>query len=167
MIWIAYAVIFLVVMQRIGELVLANRNTQRLKAQGAVEFGSGHYPLIVFLHGAWLLAVLWLLPADLSISWPWLGGFLLLEAARVWVIASLGSFWTTRIVSLPGAPLIEHGPYRFMRHPNYLVVAGEILALPMAFGEWRVAAVFSVANALVLFWRIRVEERALAARRGP
>lgn len=167
MTWIAYAIIFLVVMQRLGELVLANRNTQKLKAQGAIEIGAGHYPLIVFLHGAWLLAVLWLLPANPSISWPWLVLFVLLEMARIWVIASLGPYWTTRIISLPDAPLVKRGPYRFFRHPNYMVVAGEILALPLVFGEWRVAIAFTIANALLLYWRIRTEDAALRERRGP
>ena len=162
---IAYAIIFLVVLQRLGELLLANRNTKRLKAQGAVEIGASHYPLIVLLHTAWLLAVLWLLPAPLEISWPWLAIFVLLQAARIWVIASLGPYWTTRIISVPGAPLVRRGPYRFVRHPNYLVVAGEILALPLAFHEIPVAIFFSLANAAILFWRIREEETGLVTRR--
>ena len=162
---IAYAIIFLVVLQRLGELLLANRNTRRLKAQGAVEIGAGHYPLIALLHTAWLLAVLWLLPAPLEISWPWLAIFVLLQAARIWVISSLGPYWTTRIISVPGAPLVRRGPYRFVRHPNYLVVAGEILALPLAFHEIPVAIFFSLANAAILFWRIREEEAGLVTRR--
>jgi methyltransferase len=162
---IAYAIIFLVVLQRVGELVLANRNTKRLKAQGAVEIGASHYPLIVLLHTTWLLAVLWLLPAPLDISWAWLAVFVLLQAARIWVIASLGPYWTTRIISVPGAPLVRRGPYRFVRHPNYLVVAGEILALPLAFHEIGVAIFFSLANAAILFWRIREEETGLVTRR--
>jgi methyltransferase len=162
---IAYAIIFLVVLQRLAELVLANRNTKRLKAQGAVEIGARHYPLIVLLHTAWLLAVLWLLPAPLEISWPWLAIFVLLQAARIWVISSLGPYWTTRIISVPGAPLVRRGPYRFVRHPNYLVVAGEILALPLAFHEISVAIFFSLANAAILFWRIREEETGLVTRR--
>jgi methyltransferase len=162
---IAYAIIFLVVLQRLAELVLANRNTKRLKAQGAVEIGARHYPLIVLLHTAWLLAVLWLLPAPLEISWPWLAIFVLLQAARIWVISSLGPYWTTRIISMPGAPLVRRGPYRFVRHPNYLVVAGEILALPLAFHEISVAIFFSLANAAILFWRIREEEAGLVTRR--
>jgi methyltransferase len=162
---IAYAIIFLVVLQRLGELLLANRNTKRLKAQGAVEIGASHYPLIVLLHTAWLLAVLWLLPAPLEISWPWLAIFVLLQAARIWVIASLGPYWTTRIISVPGAALVKRGPYRFVRHPNYLVVAGEILALPLAFHEIPVAIFFSLANAAILFWRIREEETGLVTRR--
>lgn len=165
MIGVAYAIIFLVVLQRLGELVLANRNTRKLKAQGAVEIGAAHYPLIVFLHTAWLLAVLWLLPKGLRISWFWLGVFVLLQAARVWVIASLGPYWTTRIISVPGSPLVKRGPYRFFRHPNYVVVAGEILALPLAFQEIPVAIFFSLANAAMLFWRIREEEAGLMTRR--
>jgi methyltransferase len=165
MTWIAYGIILLVVAQRLGELVLANRNTRKLKAQGAVEIGAGHYPFIVVLHAAWLMAVLWLLPADLEISWPWLGVFVLLQIARIWVIASLGPYWTTRIISMPDAPLVKRGPYRFVRHPNYLVVAGEIIALPMAFHEILVAAIFTLANAAILFWRIRTEETALSPRR--
>ena len=165
MIWVAYAIVLLVVMQRLGELVLANRNTRRLKAQGAVEIGAGHYPLIIVLHAAWLLAVLWLLPSDLEISWAWLALFAVLQAARVWVVMSLGPYWTTRIISVPGQPLVKRGPYRFVRHPNYIVVAGEILALPMAFHEIQVALFFSLANAAILFWRIREEETGLATRR--
>jgi methyltransferase len=166
LILIAYAIIALVILQRAGELVLANRNTQKLKARGAVEIGAGHYRFIVLLHMAWLMAVLWLMPAPLVIYWGWILVFLLLQAGRVWVIASLGSYWTTRIISLPDVPLVKRGPYRFVRHPNYLVVAGEILALPLAFGEIWVALVFSIVNAVVLYWRIREEETGLTARRA-
>jgi methyltransferase len=165
MIWVAYAIILLVVMQRLFELVLANRNTQRLKAQGGVEISAGHYPLIILLHTVWLLAVLWALPPALEISWPWLVLFVALQAARIWVVKSLGPYWTTRIISVPGKPLVKKGPYRFVRHPNYIVVAGEILALPMAFHETAVAIFFSLANAAILFWRIREEDAGLAARR--
>jgi methyltransferase len=164
-IWIAYGIIALVVLQRAGELVLANRNTQKLKAQGAVEIGAGHYRFIVLLHMAWLMAVLWMIPFPVVIYWGWILVFLLLQALRIWVIASLGPYWTTRIISLPGVPLVKRGPYRFIRHPNYLVVAGEILVLPLAFGEILVAIVFSLVNAAMLYWRIRQEEAGLAPRR--
>jgi methyltransferase len=163
---IAYGIIALVVLQRAAELVLANRNTQKLKARGGVEIGAGHYRFIVLLHMAWLMAVLWLMPAPLVIHWGWILVFVLLQAARVWVIASLGPYWTTRIISLPDVPLVKRGPYRFVRHPNYLVVAGEILVLPLAFGEVWVAIVFSIVNAVVLYWRIREEETGLVARRA-
>ena len=165
MILVAYAIIALVILQRAGELILANRNTQKLKARGGVEIGAGHYRFIVLLHMAWLMAVLWLIPSPLVIYWGWILVFLLLQGLRVWVIASLGPYWTTRIISLPDMALVKRGPYRFLRHPNYLVVAGEILALPMAFGEIWVAIAFSIANAAVLFWRIRQEETGLAPRR--
>ncbi len=165
MIFVAYAIIALVILQRAGELVLANRNTQKLKAKGAVEIGAGHYRFIVLLHMAWLMAVLWLIPTPVVIHWGWILVFLALQALRVWVIASLGPYWTTRIISLPGVPLVKRGPYRYVRHPNYLVVAGEILALPMAFGEIWVAIGFSIVNAAVLYWRIREEETGLAPRR--
>jgi methyltransferase len=91
--------------------------------------------------------------------------FVLLQGLRVWVLASLGRFWTTRVITLPGAPLVRRGPYRWFRHPNYLVVAGEILVLPLAFGAWEIAVIFSLANAAILTLRVRCEERALSPRR--
>ncbi len=157
-----FAVLILgfVTLQRLGELVLAQRNTSRLRARGAQEVGAAHYPLIVVLHAAWL-AGLWMLAWDLPVNVAWLGLFLLLQAARVWVIATLGERWTTRIIVLPGAPLIEHGPYRFLSHPNYCVVAAEILVLPLVFGLVWYGLVFSVLNGLILWLRIRTEGRAL------
>lgn len=152
----------LVTAQRLGELVLAARNTRRLKAQGAYEVAAGHYPLIVALHAAWL-AGLWWLAWDRPLSLPLAALFLALEGLRVWVLASLGPRWTTRIIVLPGAPLVRRGPYRFFPHPNYAVVAGEILVLPLAFGLWAYALVFTALNAAVLFVRIRAETRALRA----
>ena len=149
---------------RLGELWLARRNTQALLAAGAVERGSGHYPLIVALHAGWLAAIVVLVPDSARVSWPLIGVFLALQALRIWVLASLGRFWTTRIITLPGAPLVRRGPYRFIRHPNYLLVAAEIAVLPLAFGAWEVALVFSVLNAAVLAWRIRLENEALAER---
>jgi methyltransferase len=163
----AYIIIGLVVLQRLAELVYAERNTAALKARGAVEIGRAHYPLIVLLHAAWLVAVVALLPADLHISWILIGVFAVLQGLRVWVLATLGPYWTTRIITLKDAPLVRKGPYRFVRHPNYCVVSAEILVLPLAFGEWWVAAVFTVLNAAMLAWRIRQEESALAPRRTP
>jgi len=160
----AQGLALLVAAQRLGELVYARRNEARLRDRGAVESGAGHYPLFILLHGAWLLAVFLLIPADRVPSWPLLAVFLLLQAARVWVVATLGPYWTTRVLSLPGAPLVRRGPYRWVRHPNYLIVAAEIAVLPLAFGAWWIAIAFSLANALLLYHRIGVEERALAER---
>jgi methyltransferase len=160
-------ILLLVTLQRLAELALARRNTAALLAAGAIEVGRGHYPLFVLLHGGWL-AALWLtVPAGQPISWPLVGVLAVLQVARLWVITSLGRFWTTRVITLPGAPLVAKGPFRWVSHPNYLVVCGEIAVLPLAFGAWRVALVFSVLNALLLAYRIRVENTALAARRLP
>jgi methyltransferase len=152
----------LVTLQRVGELVLARRNTARLLARGAYEVASGHYPLIVILHAAWL-AGLWGLVwrSDATVDWAWLAVFVVLQGLRAWVIATLGVRWTTRIIVLPGAPLVREGPYRLMAHPNYLVVGAEILVLPLVFGLVWYGIAFSVLNALVLWVRIRAEEVAL------
>ncbi len=154
-------ILALVTLQRLGELWLSDRNTRRLLARGAHEVAPGHYPLIVAVHGLWLAALWWLAPGR-EVAGLWLGLFIALQLARVWVIATLGERWTTRIIILPSAPLVGSGPYRFVNHPNYLVVAGEIAALPLAFGLWQVALLFSLVNAAVLAVRIRQENRALA-----
>jgi methyltransferase len=159
-------IVALVALQRLGELVLATRNTRALLGRGAVEHGAGHYPLIVLLHAAWLLALLFLVPPDAPLSWFWLAVFVGLQGLRLWVVASLGPYWTTRIITLPDAPLVRRGPYRFLRHPNYVVVAAEIAVLPLVFGAWRIALVFSLLNAAMLAWRIRIEEQALTLRRA-
>ena len=159
-------IVALVVLQRLGELVHARRNTRRLLVEGAVEVGADHYPLFILLHGAWLLALLLAVPEDAPLHWPLIGLFAVLLAARVWTIASLGKYWTTRIITLPGAPLIKRGPYRFLHHPNYLVVIAEIAVLPLAFGAWEIALVFSLMNLLLLRHRVRVEEAALSGRRA-
>ncbi|MBI1778978.1 MAG: hypothetical protein HYR63_26880 [Proteobacteria bacterium] len=163
---ILYAVLALVAVQRLAELAYARRNGARLIADGGVEHGSGHYPLFVLLHGAWLAAIAVLVPADASPSWPLLGLYLALQAWRIWAIRSLGVYWTTRIIAVPGARLVRTGPYRLMRHPNYAGVAIEIPLLPLAFGAWRLALSFGLANLLLLAWRIREEERWLAPRRA-
>ncbi|MGH7026193.1 isoprenylcysteine carboxyl methyltransferase family protein [Brevundimonas sp.] len=158
-------ILSLVTAQRIGELVLAQRNTRRLLSRGAVEAGAGHYPFIVTLHGAWL-GGLWLLAWDRPLNLWLLAVFIGLQAARVWVIATLGDRWTTRIITLPGEPLIRHGPYRFMSHPNYVVVAAEILVLPLTFGLVWFALVFSALNAAMMWVRIRAEACALDSLTG-
>jgi methyltransferase len=149
-----------VTFERLFELWLARRNTARLLARGAREHGSGHYPLIVAIHVLWLAALWWLAPSR-PIDGFWLALFVLIELGRLWVLATLGPRWTTRIIVLPDAPLVQSGPYRFINHPNYWVVIGEIAVLPLVFGLWLVALVFSVANAAVLAIRIREENRAL------
>jgi methyltransferase len=162
--WIA-AVATLVAIQRVSELLYARRNTAALRARGAVEAGAGHYPLFILLHGAWLVSLIVLVPSEQTPAWLWLGLFVALQLCRLWIIWSLGDYWTTRILTLRDAPLVRRGPYRLMRHPNYAVAAAEIAVLPLAFGAWRIALVFSLLNAALLAWRIRVEESVLAPRR--
>ena len=160
----AEIILALVTAQRGAELVLARRNTKALMAQGATEIAATHYPLLVVLHASWLLA-LWIFGHDQPINVVALIAYLVLQALRVWVMATLGPRWTTRIVVLPNAPLVTSGPYRFLRHPNYAVVAGEIAVLPLALHLPAIAALFSILNALVLFVRIRAENRGLASLR--
>ena len=156
----AWLVAFLVV-QRLIELVFAQTNTGRLRLKGAVEFGAAHYPLVIALHASWLLG-LWLLGHDRPIAPFWLAVFIGLQVGRAWVIASLGRRWTTRVIVLQGAAPVASGPYRLLRHPNYLVVALEIAVVPLALGLPVFALVFSIANAALLFYRIRIENEALA-----
>jgi methyltransferase len=158
-------IVLLVALQRLIELMIAQRNTKRLLAQGGREIGAAHYPLFILLHGGWLVALFVLTPADAPIHWPLLALFVLLQLGRVWVVASLGPYWTTRIVTLPAAPLVKRGPYRFVRHPNYLVVVGEVAVLPLVFDQWQLAVIFSVLNLALLAWRIRIEDEALNPRR--
>ena len=162
----AYVIIALVALQRLAEVVYAERNTRALLARGAVEIGRNHYPFIAILHAAWLVAILLLLPHPAPVYGIALVVFVVLQLARLWVLATLGPYWTTRIVTLPGVPLVKRGPFKYVRHPNYTVVAGEILVFPLVFGEVWVAAVFTALNGAMLFWRIREEDRALAARRA-
>jgi methyltransferase len=153
-------VLALVTLQRLFELWWSNRNTKRLLCRGAREHSPGHYPLIVAVHGLWLAALWWLAHAR-PVDGFWLAMFVAIEVARIWVLATLGPRWTTRIIVLPGSPLVRSGPYRFLAHPNYWVVVGEIAVLPLVFGLWQVALVFSLLNAAVLTIRIRAENRAL------
>lgn len=163
--WLSIGVLVLVTLQRLGELVLDKRNTRSLMSQGAVEYGARHYPLFILLHGTWLLSLfVWVVSIESSLNLTLIGVFVALQAGRVWVLRTLGPFWTTRIISVPNAPLVKSGPYRFVRHPNYWVVIGEIAVLPLAFGAWPIALVFSVLNGALLTHRIRVENQALSQR---
>jgi methyltransferase len=160
MIWPAVAILGFVTLQRLVELPLARRNTAKLLAKGGHEVAPGHYPLIVALHAAWLGTLWWLAPGQ-PIHLPFLGLFVLLELGRIWVLRTLGARWTTRIIVVPGEALVTRGPYRYLDHPNYLVVIGEIAVLPLVFGLGEVALLFTLLNAILLTIRIRAEEQAL------
>jgi methyltransferase len=153
-------ILFLVTLQRLGELWLSNRNTRQLLAQGGHEVGAAHYPFIVAVHVLWLAALWWFAPGR-PIDGFWFAMFVLVELARIWVLASLGRRWTTRIIVVPEAPLVRRGAYRFVAHPNYAVVVAEIAVLPLVWGLWQVALIFSALNAAVLYVRIRRENDAL------
>jgi methyltransferase len=162
---LAEIILALVTAQRGAELVLSQRHTKALTARGAVEIAAGHYPLMVAVHAAWLIS-LWAFGHDQPIDRGALAAYLALQGLRIWVMATLGARWTTRIIVLPNAPLVTGGPYRYLRHPNYAVVAGEIAILPLMLGLTWVAVIFTVLNAAILFVRIRAEDRALDTSRA-
>lgn len=160
-----------VAVERLVELVISRRHERALRARGAVEAGAGHYPLMVGLHAALLVGA----PAEVLLldrpflpwlGWPMLAVVAATMALRYWVVATLGERWTTRVLVLPGAPLVARGPYRFLRHPNYLAVVLEVAALPLVHTAWITALVCSLANLLVLALRIRVEDAALRGAAG-
>ncbi|MCX5514815.1 hypothetical protein C3941_10690 [Kaistia algarum] len=162
--WI-YALLGFVVLQRGIELAYARRNAARLLARGGREVGGEHYPLFIALHASWLAALILLARPTENVPWLLLAIFAVLQMLRIWIIASLGPYWTTRIVTLPDAPLQRRGPYRWLEHPNYLLVAAEIPVLPLILNLPVVALLFGLLNAALLTYRIHVEDRALKPRR--
>jgi methyltransferase len=160
-----YWILVFVTLQRLCELVWAARNTARLRRLGATETDAGGYPYFIAVHGGWLAGLALLVPAATRPSWPLLALFALLQPARLWVILTLGRYWTTRVLSLPGAPVVRTGPYAWIRHPNYLIVITEIAILPLAFGAYGVAVAFSALNLMLIARRTAIEDRILASRR--
>ncbi|TBH34903.1 hypothetical protein ELG66_02690 [Rhizobium leguminosarum] len=160
MMWPSIALLAFVTLQRLGELVLARRNTAALLAKGAREVAPEHYPVMVALHASWIIG-LWPTAPGRPVALFWFLVFMGLQVLRLWVLATLKGRWTTRIIVLPGASLVRSGPYRFLRHPNYAIVVGEIAALPLAFGLPLYAIVFSLLNALILHVRVKAENAAL------
>lgn len=164
--WVSYLILGLVAAQRIGELFLDRSNTAALLLQGGEEHGEEHYKFFIILHSAWLMSLLvWVALINAEPNWILLCLYLVLQAGRLWVLRTLGPYWTTRIITVPTAPLITSGPYRFARHPNYLVVVCEIALLPLIFGGWQIALVFSILNAALLRVRIHAEDTVLASRK--
>lgn len=155
----AAAFLAFVVAQRLVELAIARRNTARLLARGGREHGAEHYPVMVALHASWVAALV-LLGWDEEIRPAWLAAYVVLQVFRLWILATLGARWTTRIVVVD-EPLVARGPFRLMRHPNYALVVAEIAVAPMVLGLVWVAVAFSVLNAAMLRVRIRAEDAAL------
>ena len=160
-----YIIITIVIIQRLVELIIAKRNEKWMRSQGAFEAGAGHYPIMVSMHMAFFVSLILevlVIERSLSSLWiPLLTLFLIAQIARVWCLTSLGKFWNTKIIILPGANVVKKGPYQFVRHPNYVIVATELLVLPLLFSAYFTAIVFSVLNLWMLSVRIPIEEKAL------
>jgi len=171
---IAYvALVAAVAAERIAELVVSKRHADWAFARGGVEYGRSHYPVMAVVHAALLVSCLVeVAVADRPfvpwLGWPMVAVVVATQALRWWCVATLGSQWNTRVIVVPGFPLVTDGPYRWLRHPNYLAVTVEVAALPLVHTAWVTAVVFSIANAILLLgWRMPVEERALATVGSP
>nr|MBC8241373.1 hypothetical protein [Alphaproteobacteria bacterium] len=143
----AWIILGLVAAQRLGELLYSRRNEARLRAMGGVEAGAGHYPFFFLVHGGWLAALAFWVgqgPGITAINWWWLGLFALLQIGRIWVLASLGPYWCTRIITVAKAPLITAGPYRWLLHPNYMAVVAAIAILPLSVSSLTIAITFPI-----------------------
>ena len=165
------ALVLAVGVERLVELAVSKRHAAWAFARGGEEFGRGHFPAMVLLHTALLvgaLAEVWMLerPFMPILGWAALAAVIASQSLRWWCIATLGRQWNTRVIVVPGLPLVSRGPYRLLRHPNYVAVVLEGTALPLVHSAWATAAVFTVLNAALLTKRIRVEERALATVAG-
>jgi methyltransferase len=157
---LALGVLIFVTLQRLSELIIARRNTRELLAKGAVETGAGHYPVMVLLHASWL-ASLWWFGWDNEVNLFFLALYAALQVFRLWILVTLGRRWTTRILTIPGETLVAKGPYRYIKHPNYLLVLFEVPLLPLALNLPLLAVVFGLLNVMMLAWRIAVENGAL------
>ncbi|MBL24282.1 MAG: hypothetical protein CMM48_10350 [Rhodospirillaceae bacterium] len=161
---IAYWLLLAVALQRLAELIYSNRNTKRLVSEGGSEVGKGHYSIIVAVHVGWLVTMTLANPPDTNVIWPLVALYGAVQLLRIWVLVSLGRYWSTRVIDLPDAPLVRHGPYRWCKHPNYVVVVLEVAILPLAFQLWAVAAIFTFLNSAILAKRIHVENQVLRHR---
>lgn len=152
------------ILLRLGELLLAHGNEQWLLQHGAVEYGKGHYRYMVILHVLFFISLIteYVFTSTGYYSIPLLVLYFLLLAFKGWVIFSLGRFWNTKILHISGYPLVKKGPYRFLKHPNYIIVIAEIALIPLIFHLYITAIIFSLLNALMLYVRIKEENRALA-----
>ena len=156
----------LVLLQRGAEELYSAHNTRKLLAQGGHEEGRDYYPVVAVAHLAWIAAIFFLIPPDAPIVWPLLALYLILQVARYWIIGTLGPYWTHRIITLEKAPVVRKGPYSWVRHPNYMVTIAETLLLPMVFGASALGAIMAAVWSAVLYYKIVLEDAALAKRRG-
>jgi methyltransferase len=162
----AQIAVLLILIQRGAEEIYSARNTRALMAQGAREEGASYYPVVAVVHLSWIAGIFFLIPPDTQPIWPVIGLYLLLQAARYWVIATLGPYWTHRIITIDGAPLVASGPYRLVKHPNYAITVAETLLLPMAFSAVSLALIMTAIWVAVVSYKMRLEDAALGARHG-
>ena len=163
--WLPSLVLAVLIPQRAMDLRISKRNTKRLIESGGHEVGAAHYPFVMALHASWIVAlVIWVLSVPPYMNMTFVLIYAALLGLRTWVISSLGPFWTTRIITIPNIPLVRRGPYKFLKHPNYIVVSMEIAVVPLMLDAWELALIFSLLNAVMLRVRIRIENKALAAR---
>jgi methyltransferase len=160
-----YIFMFIIIIQRLFELLIARSNEKWMKRQGAQEFGRGHYLVIVLMHSMFFVVLLlerMIFHRELSVIWPfWLVIFVLAQLVRLWALKSLGRYWNTKILVMPNVEVIQKGPYRYIKHPNYLVVSVELLVIPLLFGAYFTACLFTIINVIMLSIRIPAEEKAL------
>jgi methyltransferase len=156
---------FLLLLQRGAEELYSARNTRALLSLGGREIGGEYYPVVVMTHLAWIASLAFLISPESSIVWPLIGYYFVLQVARYWIIASLGRYWTHRIITVASAPLVGHGPYRFLRHPNYAITIIETFILPLAFRAFALAIIMTALWWAVIAYKIRLESEALEARR--
>ncbi|RSD26558.1 isoprenylcysteine carboxyl methyltransferase family protein [Mesobacillus subterraneus] len=160
-----YIFVGVIIFQRLMELVIARRNESWMKKRGAIEFGKGHYPAMVTIHTAFFIFLIFeVIYFDKSLSSYWpilLAVFIFTQAMRVWALSSLGKFWNTKIIILPGADVVKKGPYKIIKHPNYLIVAVEFIVIPLMFNAYITMIVFTLLNIIILSIRIPAEEKAL------
>jgi len=155
----------LILVQRGLEELYSARNTKRLLAAGGREVGGDYYPVVAITHLAWIAAVFMLISPTAPVIWSLAGLYLLLQVARYWTIATLGRYWTHRIITVEAAPVVRAGPYRFLRHPNYVVTIAETFLLPLVFGDAAVAVIFGCVWSAVVYYKILLEDAALTERR--
>lgn len=165
MIGAAQIAAILVVTQRLLEEIYSRHNMDQLLKEGAREVGAEYYPVVAATHLGWIGGIFLLISPQAPLYWPLIAMYLALQVARYWVIASLGKYWTHRIITLENAPAIRRGPYRYIRHPNYLITLLETFLLPLAFGAWAFAIIMTAIWAAVLRYKIVLEDDALATRR--
>jgi methyltransferase len=153
-----------ILLQRGAEEILSARNTRALMAEGAREEGVGYYPVVAVAHLGWIAGLFFLVTPGAPIIWPLIGLYAALQVARYLVIATLGRYWTHRIITLDHAPVVSSGVFRYVRHPNYAITVAETLLLPLAFSAVAFALIMTAIWMAVLSYKIQLEDAALARR---